>query len=364
MTAIAEIKWPSGAHRWLDSEFPPADAAAAKAALDAAGADAWAGYGPVGWPAHPWTAANFEAVLEAGAAAIVLAVGPLAPIGNAWDTGAQLADQWVAFVKHQGLMGRVMAGLDVEAALVGHNVGYAVDMAAEFLATLRQFGIDAGCYGPWDFQAELYALHPNLPTWAWGTGNAAANEALDSPPGYPAEAVPGHRADQFAWDVDVAGINCDLSVSQFAPATGTAAPADSPAASADGNSTATESAAPATGTAADPTPASSTPADSTPASSTPASSSPASSEPKTFDGLPVVEEGETTPGPGGLYLAGASISDRQQIDVNGPGSCVILDELAAVVYRGKANVGLGGAGAYLIVTSQPCKWAVVTQPVP
>lgn len=349
MTALSEVTWPSGAHRWLDSEFPPADAAAAKAALEAAGADTWAGYGPVGWPAHPWTAANFEAVLEADAAAIVLAVGPLAPTGDAWSVGAQLADQWVAFVKHQGLMGRVMAGLDVEAALVGHDVGYAVDMAAEFLATLRQFGIDAGCYGPWDFQSELYRLHPNLPTYAWGTGNAAANEALDSPPGYPAEAVPGHRADQFAWDVDVAGINCDLSVSQFAPATGTAAPADSPAASAEGNSTATEPAAPATGTAADPTPASSTPAD---------------SAPKTFDGLPVVEEGETTPGPGGLYLAGASITDREQINVNGPGSCAILDDLAAVVYRGPANVGLGGAGAHLIVTSQPCKWAVVTQPVP
>lgn len=340
MTTISEITWPnSGSHRWLDSEFGPADVEAAKAALEAAGADAWVGYAPAGWPAHPWDKANFEAVLEAGAGAIALAVGPLAPTGgSAWALGAQLAENLYTFLKAQDLIGRVDPGLDVEAALLGRNEGFAEDMAGQFLATLAEHGLEGGIYGPWPLLAAVHVRFPGHLYFAWGTGNALPNESLDAPPGYPADATPGKRADQFAWNVDVAGINCDLSESQWAPVPNAGTPETAPT---DLGSGAGETA-----------PASS--------STPPTGTDPAA--PKTFDGLPVVAQGTTASGPGGFKVAAVTLAAGQQLDVKGSGYVAVIDDLAAVVYRGAADFGLGGEGDFLIVSQDAVEWAIVTQP--
>ena len=356
MTTVAELTWPAGAHRWLDSEFPPADVAAAKAALKDAGADTWAGYAPVGWPARPWKGTDFHTVLAAGAGVIALAVGPLAPTGgSAWTLGRSMATDWLAFVNNAGLKGHVVAGIDVEAELVNRNEGFAADLAAEFLATLKESGEEGGIYSTWQLLAHVYGNWPHLLAYAWGTGNAAQNEGLSLPPGYPAGATDGKRSDQWAWNVDVAGINCDLSVSEWAPpadpAAETVAPADPPATSAGGSSTATTSSEPSTGTEA-----------TGPSAGEATEPSSADSSAPTFDGLPVVEQGTTVLGPAGLYQGSVSMAKGQQIDISGAGLVAVVDNLAAVVYRGAANCSIGGEGAFLILSTEAVKWSLVTQP--
>ncbi len=216
MTTIQEITWPAGAHHWLDSEFGPADVAAAKGALAAAGADTWVGYAPVGWPARPWPTASFEAALEAGAHMVALAVGPLSPTGDAFTLGETLARNWLAWAEGQGLRGKVLPGIDGEAQLFAKNGGFYSDMVAQFAAILEAAGELPGVYGPWP---AIVAVHKQYPggglRWIWGTGNLAPELDLAAE-GIP-EPVLSNRADQFAWDVDVEGINCDLSVATFAP---------------------------------------------------------------------------------------------------------------------------------------------------
>jgi len=323
LTAINEIRWPSGAYRWLDSEFPPPDAAAAESALKSAGATVWVGYGPAGWPAHPWAKEGFEAVLEGGGKAVALAVGPLAPTGgSAWTLGANLAHDLLNFLGNWGLLGKVAPGIDVEAQLAERNLGFAVDMAAEFLATMKAAGQSAVVYGPWGFQTELHSTHPGLLEWAWGTGNAAANEALGSPPGLPADAAPDHRADQFAWDVDVEGANCDLSVSQFEP---------------------------------EPSPAKAEPAPAEPAPAEPAPAEPAPAEPApaTANGSGVTERAET-----GVFQSAVTVGDGETLELE-PGAGVaawIIDAATGGRYDGPLTISIGEAGAYLIFTTAATVW--------